>query len=110
MRRLTTAALLRVRNLVVISNLNVNSLSAAAPSWAVMVIVLLEKQGLGSGGVRVNSRVKVALVIDVFRVALRWVVWKSSIRISWISLETFGMAEELCVKVLAFKELLLLRQ
>ncbi|TQE02317.1 hypothetical protein C1H46_012086 [Malus baccata] len=92
MRRPTTAALLRVRNLVVLSNLNVNSLSTAAPSQAVVVIVLLENQGLGSGGVRVSNRVRVALVVDGFRVGLRWVVWKSSIRISWISLETFGVA------------------
>ncbi|KAM1155227.1 hypothetical protein TB1_025509 [Malus domestica] len=92
MRRPTTAALLRVRNLVVLANLNVNSLSTAAPSQAVVVIVLLENQGLGSGGVRVSNRVRVALLVDGFRVGLRWVVWKSSIRISWISLETFGVA------------------
>ncbi|KAM1061692.1 hypothetical protein TB2_025693 [Malus domestica] len=70
MRRPTTAAFLRVRNLVVLSNLNVNSLSTAAPSQAVVVIVLLENQGLGSGGVRVSNRVRVALVVDGFRVGL----------------------------------------
>ncbi|KAM1754785.1 hypothetical protein ACFX12_007196 [Malus domestica] len=41
MRQPTVVALLRVRNLVVFSNLNVNSLSAVVPSRAVVVIVLL---------------------------------------------------------------------
>ncbi|KAB2618368.1 hypothetical protein D8674_014237 [Pyrus ussuriensis x Pyrus communis] len=46
-----------VRNLVVISNLNMNSLLAATPSRAVVVIALLEKQ-------------RMSLVVDGFRVGL----------------------------------------
>ncbi|KAM1200391.1 hypothetical protein ACFX2J_016651 [Malus domestica] len=76
MRRPAAAALLRVRNPVVLPNLNVNSLPAAAPSRAFVVIVLLKKQGLwsGAGGVRVGNRVGVTLVVGGFRVGLRWVV------------------------------------